>query len=179
MDFDLQFAPACLDDVPALVELINSAYRGESSRAGWTTEADLLDGKRTDAAELSGLLKRTDSLLIVCKAGAVAVGSVHLQRVDADVHIGMLAVSPPLQGGGIGKRLLHAAETQAQNRWPLQRFLMFVIPCRSELIDYYRRRGYRATGIFTPFPLQPQLWRAKVEGLSLEMLEKTVADRPG
>jgi len=175
----LQFAPASLDDVPDLVTLINSAYRGESSRAGWTTEADLLDGKRTDAAELSALLNRTDSLLIVCKSGSVAVGSVHMQRVDADVHIGMLAVNPSLQGRGIGKRLLHAAETQARNRWPLQRYLMFVIPCRSELIDFYRRRGYRSTGTFKPFPAHPKLWCPKVEGLSLEVLEKTVTDRLG
>ena len=41
--------PATPADVPALVALVNSAYRGESSRAGWTTEADLLDGQRVDA----------------------------------------------------------------------------------------------------------------------------------
>ena len=45
------------DDVPALVRLVNSAYRGDSSRAGWTTEADLLGGVRIDAERLTAAVR--------------------------------------------------------------------------------------------------------------------------
>ena len=44
--------PALLSDVPQLVSLVNSAYRGDESRAGWTTEAELLAGQRTDPESL-------------------------------------------------------------------------------------------------------------------------------
>src|SRR4051794_13241714 len=46
----VMFREAGPADLGAIVALVESAYRGESSRAGWTTEADLLDGQRTDRA---------------------------------------------------------------------------------------------------------------------------------
>lgn len=169
---ELIFAKAKPADAESLVRLINSAYRGESSRQGWTTEADLLDGRRTDVEDILNLIAAADSLILLCRQGGELLGSVHLQYLDRQVQIGMLAVNPALQGQGIGKRLLAAAEAQARQLWPVERLLMAVIPCREELIAFYQRRGYRRTGVKKDFPVNPALWSPKVAGLSLELLEK-------
>lgn len=169
---ELTFTKAEPVDAESLVRLINSAYRGESSRQGWTTEADLLDGRRTDAEDILNLIAAADSLILLCRQGGELRGSVHLQYQDRQVQIGMLAVDPALQGQGIGKRLLAAAEAQARQSWTVERLLMAVIPCREELIAFYERRGYRRTGIKKDFPANPALWLPKVTGLSLELLEK-------
>ena len=174
MMLELSFSKAETQDAAQLAALINSAYRGESSRLGWTTEADLLDGLRTDSEEILGLISNQDSMIVLCRAGVDLLGSIHLQISGEDVQIGMLAVSPPLQGRGIGKQLLEAAEQTARQTWPVSRFVMSVIPCRHELIAFYERRGYRRTGISKAFPVKPSLWRPKVEGLRLELLEKQV-----
>lgn len=169
---ELTFAKAEPADAAPLAELINSAYRGESSRQGWTTEADLLDGRRTDVEDILTLLADAGSMILLCKQDDALLGSVHLQHADRQVQIGMLAVLPTMQGRGIGKRLLQAAELEAGQRWAVERLLMAVIPCRTELIAFYERRGYRRTGIRKEFPANPALWLPKVDGLSLELLEK-------
>jgi len=171
---ELSFSTAEMRDAEQLAVLINSAYRGESSKLGWTTEADLLDGLRTDTEEIRGLIARDDSLIVVCKAGLKMTGSVHLRNSGDQVQIGMLAVSPPLQGLGIGKQLLGKAEAAARQAWQVSRFVMSVIPCRHELIAFYERRGYRRTGISEAFPENPVLWMPKVEGLRMELMEKRI-----
>lgn len=168
----LAFSAADANDAEALAELINSAYRGETSRLGWTTEADLLEGRRIDAAGIVNLLIAADSLILVCKQHGQLLGSVHLQHDAGQVQIGMLAVSPRHQGRGIGKQLLLQAEHWAERVWPVRRFSLAVIPLRQELIKFYQRRGYRRTGQIQPFPLNPELWTPKVGDLCLERLEK-------
>ena len=135
-----------------LADLINSAYRGESSRAGWTTEADFLEGRRTDAAEVAELIGAGDSVILVCERGGGVIGSVHLQHNGDSATLGMLVVRPDLQGGGIGKQFMKAAEDFAQETWGVARITMTVITLRDELIAFYERRGYRRTGRITPFP---------------------------
>ncbi|WP_231914818.1 GNAT family N-acetyltransferase [Methylomonas sp. DH-1] len=162
------------NDAEALAQLINSAYRGETSRLGWTTEADLLDGRRIDAAGIFELLAESDSLILACKWQTQLLGSVHLRHAARQVHIGMLAVSPAHQGQGIGKQLLQQAEQWATRIWPVRVFVMAVIPQRRELIEFYQRRGYRSTGRIEPFPENPALWTPKVGGLCLKLLEKPV-----
>lgn len=174
----LEFSLAEANDAAALAELINSAYRGETSRLGWTTEADLLEGSRIDAAGIVDLVAAADSLILVCKQHGQLLGSVHLQYGAGQVQIGMLAVSPRHQGLGIGKQLLHQAEHWAERVWPVRRFSMAVIPLRRELIEFYQRRGYRRTGLIQPFPLNPALWTPKVGGLCLELLEKPAPLNP-
>ncbi|MGZ5049894.1 MAG: GNAT family N-acetyltransferase [Methylobacter sp.] len=155
-----------------IAALINSAYRGETSRLGWTTEADLLDGLRTDAQEIERLLAADDSILLLCLTGTELAGTVHLQRHEQEVHLSMLATNPVLQNQGLGKRLLLAAEQTARQAWSADKSVMSVISCRHELIAFYQRRGYRCTGIAKPFPVNPELWTPKAENLRLEILEK-------
>ncbi|MBD9358794.1 GNAT family N-acetyltransferase [Methylomonas albis] len=169
---ELTFCRATPADAEQLAELINSAYRGESSRQGWTTEADLLDGRRTDMADILDLIAGAGSMILLCRRQGDLLGSVHLQKVEQQVHIGMLAVRPTLQNQGIGKRLLAAAEIEARQEWQLQRFVMAVIPHRTELVAFYERRGYQRTGVIKVFPLHPALWQPKVSDLCLEILEK-------
>ena len=159
-------------DAGQIVDLVNSAYRGESSKQGWTTEADLLAGRRTDVEEILRLISTDESMILLCKANAELIGSVHLQKQAEQVCLGMLAVSPPLQGKGIGKQLLEAAEQAAQEIWAVNKSVMTVIACRNELIAFYQRRGYRRSGVSKEFPVNLELWTPKVADLCLEVLEK-------
>lgn len=159
-------------DAEQIAALVNSVYRGEPSKQGWTTEADLLAGLRTNAEEILQLIASDDSMFQLCRSEAGLIGSVHLQKQAERVCLGMLAVSPLLQGRGIGKQLLAAAEQAAQETWAVNKSVMSVISCRNELIAFYQRRGYRRTGVSKAFPVNPELWTPKVANLRLEILEK-------
>lgn len=171
----LSIAKAEKRDVGQIAALVNSAYRGELSKQGWTTEADLLVGRRTETEEILRLISSDDSMFLLCKAEAELIGSVHLQKQAELVCLGMLAVKPSLQGKGIGKQLLLAAELVAQQTWAAGKSVMTVISCRNELIAFYERRGYRRTGVSKAFPVNPELWMPKVADLRLEILEKVLS----
>lgn len=144
---------ATISDVADLVTLINSAYRGEFSKKGWTTEADLLVGeKRTDNVTLAKLITEPGATLLKYEnADKLITGCVYLQKQDRGLYLGMLTVSPELQAAGIGKQLLLAAEQYAKNnKCPV--IFMNVISLRTELIEWYIRRGYYLTGEKKPLP---------------------------
>jgi GNAT superfamily N-acetyltransferase len=144
--------PAGPADLAALVALVESAYRGETSRRGWTTEADLLDGRRTDAEAVTELLGRPRSIVVVADAGASLVGCFHLEHRSADAaYFGLFAVAPHRQGAGLGRRLLAEAGRRAQ-AWGCVRVEMTVIRQREDLIAWYLRLGFRPTGATEPFP---------------------------
>ncbi|WP_304455094.1 GNAT family N-acetyltransferase [Nocardiopsis sp. YSL2] len=149
-------APAYRDatpaDVPALVDLVNSCYRGDSSKQGWTTEADLLDGQRVDADGMGALLDRSDTRLLVAEADGDLVACCELRRDGEDAYFGMFSVRPGRQGGGLGRIVLAEAERSAVADWGSRRMRMMVIRQRTELIAWYERRGYKATGNTEPFP---------------------------
>jgi ribosomal protein S18 acetylase RimI-like enzyme len=155
------------EDAEALSALVNSAYRGDSSRVGWTTEADLLGGQRTDPDALRESIEQGetmgDRVLLVHEAvqpsgpaggsAALAIDAcVQLERHGDEAYLGMFTVRPTLQGGGLGRRLLADAEQDARRRWGVTAVHMTVIAQRAELIAWYERRGYRATGETAPFP---------------------------
>ncbi|HVX70178.1 MAG TPA: GNAT family N-acetyltransferase [Mycobacteriales bacterium] len=149
----LSFRPATSDDVDPIVALVESAYRGESSRDGWTTEADLLDGQRTDAAAVREIIGAADRLVLLAFQGHDLRGCCELRQRDGGVaYFGMFAVSPALQGGGIGKTILAEAERQVRDRWGASRMEMTVLTQRADLIGWYERRGYARTGATEPFP---------------------------
>ena len=138
-------------DIPRLNLLVNSAYRGEYSRKGWTTEADLLDGIRTDEQALRDIMNEPWSFILKYVVEGEIVGCVHLRKDDEQLYLGMLTVSPDLQAKGIGKQLLLAAEDEARKR-NCEAVYMTVISVRQELIAWYVRHGYTDSGIRKPFP---------------------------
>ena len=155
---DLRFRHATGDDIDAIVALVTSAYRGDASRAGWTTEADLLDGARIDPAVLGADITRAHSIVLLAEpAGADAssgtlLACAHLAIEDGAGYFGMFAVRPGLQGAGTGRAVLTECERIARDDWHLALMRMTVIEQRAELIAWYQRRGYRRTGVFKPFP---------------------------
>jgi ribosomal protein S18 acetylase RimI-like enzyme len=169
---DFVFRKAVTEDAATVADLVNSAYRGDSSRAGWTTEADLLEGRRTDEAEVRRLISSDGSMILLCIRGQEIIGSVHLKRQDDGAYLGLLVVKPVLQGAGIGKRFMQAAEHAVRDEWGAVRMTMTVISIREELIAFYERRGYRRTGRLLPFPKDAGLSVARVPGLMFEVLEK-------
>ncbi|NDD74634.1 MAG: GNAT family N-acetyltransferase [Gammaproteobacteria bacterium] len=148
-------------DVAALHELVNAAYRGDSSRIGWTTEADLLGGQRTDHAALGEFIAAAhggDRAMLVCPATSDShapeefAACVQLERRATDAYLGMLTVRPGLQSRGLGKALLAGAEDFVAREWRTKTVTMTVIAQREELIAWYLRRGYTRTGETAPFP---------------------------
>ncbi|MGX1032071.1 GNAT family N-acetyltransferase [Streptomyces sp. SAI-097] len=148
----LTYRDATDADVDALVALIESAYRGDASRAGWTTEADILQGQRTDPQGVLDVVKAPDSRLLTVERDGVIVACCQLEHRGAHAYFGMFAVSPALQGEGLGKTIIAEAERLARATWGATEMHMTVISVREDLIAWYERRGYRRTGEMTPFP---------------------------
>ncbi|MFE9243799.1 GNAT family N-acetyltransferase [Nocardiopsis sp. NPDC006938] len=148
----VEFRAARPEDVPALVELVNSCYRGDDSRRGWTTEADFLDGQRVDASAMTELLGRTNTLVLVGESGGEIVTCCELQRSVNGAYFGMFSVRPELQGAGLGRTVLAEAERTAAQEWGCRLMRMKVLKQRPELIAWYERRGYTGTGKTEPFP---------------------------
>jgi GNAT superfamily N-acetyltransferase len=139
-------------DAPALATLVNSAYRGASSKAGWTTEADLLGGQRIDVERIVEMIATSGNVILVCEQDHVLVACVHLERTDSDCYLGLLTVQPTRQGVGLGRQLIEAAEGWAIAHWSSRFMHMTVLAQRPELIAWYERRGYSRTGKQKAFP---------------------------
>jgi ribosomal protein S18 acetylase RimI-like enzyme len=151
---DISFRDASIDDVETVVSLVESAYRGDASRAGWSTEADLLDGQRTDPAAVTAIIGAPRSrMLLAIAADGRMLGCCQVEARDHDVcYFGMFAISPTLQGGGLGRRVLAEAERLAREELGAHVMTMTVITQRRDLIAWYERRGYASTGETEPFP---------------------------
>lgn len=148
----IDFRSATQDDVPALVDLVNSCYRGEGSKRGWTTEADLLDGQRMDTEGMGELLARSNTLVLVGETQEGVITCCELQRGVNGAYFGMFSVRPDLQGAGLGRIVLAEAEQMAVREWGSRLMRMKVLKQRPELIAWYERRGYTNTGKTEPFP---------------------------
>lgn len=174
----LHFHKAELVDAQDIAALINSAYRGESSRAGWTTEADILDGLRTTTQEVASIIKREDAFVLVGVLRDQIVATICCEKQDAYgrniAHLGMIAVKPTLQNKGHGATMIQAAEAMTAREWRVVGFHMAVITLREELIAFYERLGYVRSGEFKNFPENSALWQPKVAGLTLEYLVKII-----
>ncbi len=173
----LVLRPARAAEAVPLAALVNSAYRGDSSRAGWTTEADLLGGQRTDPLALSEFIKRgalrDDRAMLMHEVAGEPLACVQLERHDGHAYLGMLTIQPAMQGTGLGRSLLAAAEAFIRDHWRLPRVVMTVIEQRVELIAWYERRGYRRTGETAPFPYgDPRFGEPKRADLRFVVLDK-------
>jgi ribosomal protein S18 acetylase RimI-like enzyme len=149
----LRFRRAGEADVSAVVALVESAYRGDASRAGWTTEADLLDGQRTDAEAVAGMVGAPDSIVLLAEADSELMACCRIeQRPPSGAYFGMFSVRPLEQGQGVGRQVLAEAERFARHEWAATTMVMTVLTQRADLIAWYERRGYRRTGEQEPFP---------------------------
>lgn len=170
----LSFRTATLADVDAVLDLVQSAYRGDSSRTGWTTEADLLHGQRTDAAGVREAVTAPGSRLLLAEQDGELVACCQLEERGEAGYFGMFAVRPGNQGAGVGRQVLAEAERVARC-WGATRMEMTVIVQREELIAYYERRGYRRTGELSPFPYGDERFGLpQREDLAFELLVKTL-----
>lgn len=147
----LSFRPAVLADVPDIVALVESAYRGDSGRRGWTTESDLLEGNRTNKREVSMLITAPDNRVILAHRDGALIACAHIRKKNNSCCFGMFAVNPELQRGGVGKLMIREAERIAREEYRCGQMEMTVISVRAELIAWYERRGYRRTGKLKPF----------------------------
>ncbi len=173
-------SPAMTAELPELARLVNSAYRGEDARQGWTNESDLLGGQRTDPTSLAEELAGPDPSRILClrdSGQGPILACVFLSRIIADddrplCYLGMLTVAPALQAKGIGRALL--AEAEAFGRaWGASGVVITVISAREELIAWYERRGYLRTGETKPFPYgDARFGEPRREDLEFAVLEK-------
>lgn len=169
----LAFRTATEADIPALVALVTSAYRGDSSRAGWTTEADMLDGQRIDPDVLREDIARPRSRVLLAERDGTLLACAHVAEEDGAGYFGMFSVRPDLQGGGVGKAVLAEAERVVREEWQLPAMRMTVIDVREELIAFYQRRGYVRTGIRKPFPYGDERYGIPLrDDLRFEVLEK-------
>jgi GNAT superfamily N-acetyltransferase len=172
----LVFRAAIASDASTIVNLVQSTYRGDSSRKGWTTEADILDGQRTDPQEIADILGNPGSRIILCEEDGALVGCCNVEREDdVAAYFGMFSVLATLQGRGTGSKLLAEAERYAKQELHARVMRMTVIDIRSELIAYYERRGYVRTGKHKPFPYgDPRFGVPKRTDLRFEVLEKAL-----
>lgn len=151
---------ATRDDLPALHPVIERAYRGETARGGWTHEADLIEGPRTDISTLTAIVEDPAQRLLIALKDEATLGCVQVSdRGDGLAYLGLLCIDPELQTGGYGKQLVTAAEETARDTFHARRMEMTVIDVRRKLIEFYERRGYRISGEKRdfPIPLDPPL----------------------
>lgn len=166
-------------DVAAIVALVESAYRGDSGRRGWTTESELLDGRRTDDEAVAELIRRPGSCILLAEHDGQLLASSHVERQGESGYFGMFAVAPDRQTGGVGKAVLAEAERMAHDDWHCRAMRMTVIEQRSELIGWYERRGYRRTGEYQPFPYGDERFGIpRRDDLRFEVLAKDLVGLP-
>ena len=171
----ITFRTATPDDVPAIVALVESAYRGDVSRKGWTTEADLLDGQRTDPVGVRELVTKPESSMLLGERDGALLACANIERRGNAAYFGMFSVRPDLQGGGVGRAMLAEAERIAKHDWKVAEMQMTVISVRDELIAWYERRGYRRTGLYSPFPYgDARFGIPKRDDLRFELLVKVL-----
>ncbi len=173
----VEIRKATTTDAQQIVALVESAYRGDSSREGWTTEADLLDGQRTDLPAVEDALRDPDVMMLVAVDDTLVGCCQITKRSQERAYFGTFAVRPGLQGAGLGRQLLEAAERRARTDWGCTCMEMQVIAQRDELIAWYVRRGYEATGETRPFPYgEIRAGSPKRDDLAFVVLVKPLTD---
>ena len=184
---------ASTEDAEAIAELVHSAYRSEESRRGWTTEADLIGGQRTDAAMVREVVDGQTSIVLVGGADDAADAAVIggpasglllacclLEHRGDAAYLGMFAVRPGLQGQGVGRSMLRAAEEVAGTHWGVRTVQLTVLDRRPELIAWYERCGFSLTGERHTFPYGDERFGVPHhDDLALLGMSKELAEVPG
>ena len=171
----LRFRAATAADIGAIVALVESAYRGDVSKQGWTTEADMLDGQRTDPVTVADLLAKPQCKVLLAESAGELLACAHVEQQGEAGYFGMFSVRPNLQGVGVGRAVLAEAERIAREDWQCREMQMTVISIRDELVAWYERRGYRRSGVFKPFPYGDERFGIpKRDDLRFEVLQKSL-----
>ena len=162
------------EDRVSIKDLLNIAYRGEASKKGWTSEAELIAGDtRADDAMLQKLMEQQGSVFLkYTNDQHELAGCVNLQQHGEKIYLGMFSVSPHMQGAGIGKQILKAAEEYALHK-KCNAIYMSVISLRKKLIKWYERSGYCDTGKRMPF-VEDEITGRHLQPLEFMILEKSV-----
>ena len=163
---------ARIKDSEKITSLVNSVYRGENSKKGWTTEADFLDGIRITEEKIREIISRKNDVIILAKDGDEIIGSVHLENAGEYSYLGMLSVDVEYQAKGIGKLLMAKCERYTKEVFGLNEIRMKVISRRTELIEYYKRRGYITTGVLEEFGSKGETFGDSKERLFFETMAK-------
>jgi GNAT superfamily N-acetyltransferase len=162
-------------DVPAICALINSAYRGDESKKGWSTETDLVGGGRTDEPTVTEMMT-AGNVFLVARDDEGLLASLHLENRGDHAYLGLLSVRPTQQATGLGRRMLAEAEGWVRREWGVRRMRISVVRQRTELVEWYERRGYVRTGEVWPFDINDERFGIpKVEGLEFCALEKDLS----
>lgn len=171
MNLDFTFATEV--DAKEIADLVNMAYRGEQAKQGWTTEADILDGQRTDRNEIRQKIKSSNAYILMANENNSLIGSCEIlvDSLSSELYFGMFTIRPDRQNKGYGKAFLNFVEKLA-TEWNLKHITMTVITLRTELIEYYKRRGYQLTDRFIPFPAEERFGIPKVKDLKMVYLKK-------
>ena len=175
---DAEIAVCGSDDLAAVVELVNAAYRGEGGQSGWTSEIGLVDGRRVTLNSLREELASTpDQAIWLLRSPSSLLACVRIAHApdpagEPSCHISMLAVRPGSQDSGLGRRMLSWAEAQGRARGA-RTARMTVVSIRTGLIEWYERRGYHRTGEREPFPYADERFgKPQLPGLEFVYLQK-------
>lgn len=174
MDNDIKLHIAELKNAGKITDLVNSVYRGENSKKGWTTEADFLSGIRITEEKVKEIIELKDNVVITAISGGNLIGCVHLENAGSYSYLGMLSVDVNFQDKGIGKMLINECERYTREVLGLNEIKMKVISRRAELIEYYNRRGYVSTGELEEFGASGDTFGDTVEKLYFETLTKSL-----
>lgn len=166
------FRLASTADAATIATLVNTAYRPKQTLAGWTHESDWVDGDRTHAAQVTAMIQKPDSVILLGLNHSEIVACVHIEKDGNTSHIGMLAVMPREQTNGWGKRILSHAENYAATVFKAEQLELVVVSTRRELLAFYSRRGYQTTGIMADYPVLAGAGSPKKPNLKIETLQK-------
>jgi ribosomal protein S18 acetylase RimI-like enzyme len=167
---ELSIRQAMISDSAEIARIVNLAYRPESGAEGWTHESHLVSGERTNAEQVEELLHH--SVILLGLHGSMIVACVQIESKGSEANIGMLAVEPAMQCAGIGKAMLAHAETYADVSLGAEQFVLIVVGDRHELLQFYRRRGYKETGQRLPYPVESGVGTPRRSELDLMVLRK-------
>ncbi len=129
-------------DIPALTRLINAAF---------LVEQFVFEGDRINAEETKAFMNSGSFLVAEDSAGLAAC--VYVQVRQDRGYLGLLAVNPRLQGTGLGRKLVAAAEDYFRAK-RCRAIELRVISQRTPLPPFYRHLGYAEIGIA---PFSPSL----------------------
>jgi GNAT superfamily N-acetyltransferase len=170
---NLQFPLALPEQAGEITSLVNSVYRGEGAKKGWTTEADILGGIRITEEKIREAVNAENNVIMLTVFDNKIIACVHLEKEDNFCWLGLLSVDVNYQTYGLGKILIEKSEKFAKEKFGCDEMKMKVISVRKELVDYYKRRGYSLTGGREDFlTAEDTFGEPKTDNLYFEVMSK-------